>query len=76
MHCYAFEMEDEEGGMKRVGILSFLLFVCIAMHSELLLKGPSLRYISKCSYYLASLGETGAHLSWASTSSAFTSLLQ
>ena len=49
----------------------------IAMHSELLLKGPSLRYILKYSYHAASSGETATHLSsWASTSSAFTSLLK
>ena len=30
------------------------------MHSELLLKGLSLRYISKYSFHLASSGETGA----------------
>ena len=38
------------------------------MHSELLLKGPSLRYISKYSYHTASSEETAAHLSF----SAFT----
>ena len=46
------------------------------MHSELLLKGPSLRYISRYSYHAASSGETAAHLSFSASTPPLISLLK